>query len=371
MPGLIERYVLTTWLKAFALSVLAMWGILLIEDMSDDLLDLVNWGASVTEVVQYYLILSPAKLPTLIPVALLLSLLFALGGMHRHNEITALRGAGLGLWQITRTLWLGALLIAAGLFFLQGTVIPAAVEEARAIQQELSHRHALAEASAEEVGVIQNMAYHNHAEGRVWFLNRFSTYHFRAFGLMISILDEEGREVRRIRASEGYFDDLSGQWVLMKGRDQLFQVSTGSLMRSVPFAERHFAELTEDPHLMQLRQRRTKDLSWHELQSLREEIDQEADPKAIEYEQRSWSILFNPLVCLLVVGLALPFALGGVRVNPLIGVFKSLGLFFLYFAAAQTASLAALGEWISPVMAAALPLAGGLLLCLLLAWRVR
>jgi lipopolysaccharide export system permease protein len=35
--------------------------------------------------------------------------------------------------------------------------------------------------------------------------------------------------------------------------------------------------------------------------------------------------------CLIVAGLAVPFAVSGVRVNPAVGVSKSLALFFLYY----------------------------------------
>ncbi|MEM9227640.1 MAG: LptF/LptG family permease, partial [Verrucomicrobiota bacterium] len=49
-----------------------------------------------------------------------------------------------------------------------------------------------------------------------------------------------------------------------------------------------------------------------------------------------------PFRCLVVVGIAIPFAVAGVRTNPLVGVSKSVGLFVLYFVVASVSRL--LGE---------------------------
>ena len=48
------------------------------------------------------------------------------------------------------------------------------------------------------------------------------------------------------------------------------------------------------------------------------------DAFAVQY----YAILVKPLICLLVVGLAVPFAVAGVRTNPMVGASKALGLFF-------------------------------------------
>ena len=52
------------------------------------------------EIVTYVAMDSPAFLVQVLPAALLLALLYALTNHAKHNEITALRAAGVSLWRL-------------------------------------------------------------------------------------------------------------------------------------------------------------------------------------------------------------------------------------------------------------------------------
>jgi len=52
------------------------------------------------DVVEYAVAMTPAFLATVLPIALLLALLYTLTNHARHNEITAMRAAGMSLWRI-------------------------------------------------------------------------------------------------------------------------------------------------------------------------------------------------------------------------------------------------------------------------------
>jgi lipopolysaccharide export system permease protein len=73
----------------------------------------------------------------------------------------------------------------------------------------------------------------------------------------------------------------------------------------------------------------------------------------------------------MVIAIAIPFAVSGVRVNPAVGVSKSLGLFILYYILATVASALATKQWIEPEMAAWLPNAGMALLAVWFFIRLR
>ena len=61
---------------------------------------------------------------------------------------------------------------------------------------------------------------------------------------------------------------------------------------------------------------------------------------------------------LLVIAIAIPFAVSGVRVNPAVGVSKSIGLFFLYYVFNSAATALATKGIVDPQVAAWLPHAG-------------
>ena len=65
---------------------------------------------------RYYLVGLPELLNTILPVALLLALLYSLTAHSRHNELTAMRSAGISLWRIIVP-YLGVGLAASGLLY--------------------------------------------------------------------------------------------------------------------------------------------------------------------------------------------------------------------------------------------------------------
>src|ERR1035441_4190356 len=52
------------------------------------------------DIVEYYLAMTPEFLVMVLPIALLLALLYTLTNHARHNEITAIRTAGVSLWRL-------------------------------------------------------------------------------------------------------------------------------------------------------------------------------------------------------------------------------------------------------------------------------
>ena len=53
------------------------------------------------DIVEYYVVTLPELLvEQVLPVSLLLALLYTLTNHSRHNELTAMRAAGVGLWRL-------------------------------------------------------------------------------------------------------------------------------------------------------------------------------------------------------------------------------------------------------------------------------
>jgi lipopolysaccharide export system permease protein len=74
---------------------------------------------------------------------------------------------------------------------------------------------------------------------------------------------------------------------------------------------------------------------------------------------------------LIVIAIAIPFAVTGVRVNPAVGVSKSIGLFFLYYVLTNLSASLATKQIVEPELAAWLPNIGMTLLAAWLFARLR
>lgn len=369
--NLIDRHVLSECLKTFAMALCAFVGLLLLQNVYDNLKDLIDMGVGWRSILYYYGVLLPSYLPTVLPLVFMISILFSLGQLHRNSEIVAMRACGLGLWKITRSIWVLGAALSLALFVLNAKIVPWSVEESRSIWDGYSYSTQLKTKSADEVGVVNSLAFNNFKDKRLWFVNRFSKYSGRAWGVMVSQLGDHNAEVMRVMASEGRFDAARGHWILLKGRVISFDRESQEIVRSVPFEEREFDDFTETPITMQLREKRAKDLSMSEVSTVLSTIPPTGDPDRPQYLVRYYSMGLSPLICLIVVGISVPFAVTGVRVNPLIGLSKAMGLFFAYYALASIATMMGGQGRMSPLAAAALPPACAAVLALWLAWRAR
>ncbi len=361
---LLDRYLLTEWLKIFALAMIAMLAVLLLENLYDQLGDLLGFGTRPSQILKYYLLLLPAFLPTVLPLSQFVSLLFALGNLHRHNEIIALRAAGLSLWRIARPLWLAGAVIAGLLGWLNASLVPWSIEQSRLYYETLRYTAEAREHPADEVGVVRQLTYNNLTQHRLWFFNQFSDYAWRGQGIYVYELDAQGHNQRQIRAGEGYFDDAAGHWVFLKGRELLFDPDDGQVNVSRPFDEKAFPELTENPSLMITLRQRAGDLSLGELRTVLAQAPAAENPSMNVYAVRYHAILASPFLGLVIVGLAVPFAVSGVRVNPMVGVSKAVGLLFIYYLVSNLCALLGNQQHLPPMLAAWLPI------LLMLGWGV-
>lgn len=225
---------------------------------------------------------------------------------------------------------------------------------------------------ADRVGAVYSVAFDNPNARRTWFFNRYRrAAPARGYGVSVSELDPMRRETTRIVAAEAWDDEARGGWVFKAGRELRFDPETGILMASTPFAEKFEADFREDPRLMLLTDQRPRDLSFFELRRLIAYYAVENNPKGVPYAVRYFSILADTLGPLVIIAIAIPFAVTGVRVNPAVGVSKSISLFFLYYVLNTIAASLATKQVIDPALAAWLPNLGMGILAVWLFVRLR
>lgn len=372
-----DRHLLREWLSILGLVLGATVGLMLVQVMYDDFRTLRDLGARGLDMWMYFFVTMPSFLAVVLPLALLLSLLFVLGKLHRANEFTALRAAGVGLMRITAPVWLIGVIACGLAWWLNSTVVPWSVETSRGLKENLEFKRQARTLAADRIGAVDSVGFNNRRAQRLWFFNRYSQVLHRGFGVTVSELDGQRREKSRIVATEaGPSADGKG-WVFKKGRELSFDAETGELLGTAPFAEKRVAHYQEDPKLMLLLHKATNDggravdLSFPELREIIDYYELQKSPKVTPFAVRYFGLIANTLGPLIVIAIAIPFAVTGVRVNPAVGVSKSLGLFVLYYIFTNIASSLATKQIVDPVVAAWLPNVGMMALAAWLFARMR
>jgi lipopolysaccharide export system permease protein len=261
--------------------------------------------------------------------------------------------------------WIAGILCCGLSWWLNTSIVPWSVERSRELKDELQFRHEAKSQSADRTGAAYSVAFDNQRAHRMWFFNRFSRFTRHAYGVSVSELDVKRHETARLVAAEAWLDPVHGGWVFKNGRALSFAPDTGELVADRPFTEKVVANYDEKPDLMLLTDQRPIDLSLHELRVLIDYLEGEHSPKVVDYAVRYFGLIADTLSPLIVIAIAIPFAVAGVRVNPAVGVSKSIGLFFLYYVLANFASSLATKGLLEPDLAAWVPNIG---LAALAAW---
>jgi len=353
----LDRHILREWLTILTMVLGATFGILMLQELYDSFPDLRANGASGGDLLRYYAVVAPSFLSIVLPVAVLVSLLYTFSQLHRHNEIIAMRAAGMGLLRITRWVWVGAALLSALLFHLNTDVIPRSVEEARVIFDNVIFKNQERQAKdIEQIGLVGPVTYSNRPAGRIWMLGSFSAYSHRALSVMVVEVDGQRREERRILANEGFWEEETGLWTLLDGREIHFDPITGDVIGRIRRFEREeFPELRENPLWMMRLDKKPRDLSLFELGGILASTEAADNPRLLSYAVRYHSLLASSIACLIAAGLAVPFAVSGVRVNPAVGVSKSIGLFVIFWILTMLGNQLGEQATLPPVVAAWLP----------------
>jgi len=366
-----DRHLLREWLEILGLMVVLTCGLLLVQVMFDDFRDLREAGARGFDLLRYVAVAVPSFLAVTLPIVLLCSTLFVLTKLHKANELTAMRAAGVGFGRLMAPIWLAGMLCCALSWWLNATVVPWSVEETRLMKEGFQFRKQARSLPEDRIGVVFSVGFDNPDGRRMWFFDRYSRFTRKAYGAYVTEMDVRRRETNRVVAAEAWYDGSRRGWVFRNGREMGFNPETGENTSSAPFAERAFPRFQEDPRLMLLIDRRPIDLSFTELGQLDDYYAQENNPKGVPYAVRYYSLIADILGPLIVIAIAIPFSVSGVRVNPAVGVSKSIGLFVLYFVLKNLAESLATKGLIVPALAAWTPDIGMACLAAVLYLRLR
>src|SRR5213076_3301184 len=161
---LLDRYVMRNFAQVYFYCIAGFTSIWLIFDVSDNISSFIDNHIGLSLVVRYYATQIPQVFIILLPVALLLSLLFALGRMSRANEIVSMLTAGVSLPRVLLPLiGIGLLTVAASM----------ALNYSLAPHAELARKSFLSEAQSRPARNIQGQVFRNRTDSRTWFIQNF------------------------------------------------------------------------------------------------------------------------------------------------------------------------------------------------------
>jgi lipopolysaccharide export system permease protein len=105
----LDRYLLREWTKVFLLAALGFPFLVMVIDLTDKLSTYLGRGISKARVAGSYLYYLPETISLVAPVAVLFAVVFTVGTLGRHSELTAAKASGISFHRVVRPLLIASL----------------------------------------------------------------------------------------------------------------------------------------------------------------------------------------------------------------------------------------------------------------------
>lgn len=370
---LLDRYLLRELLAPFGYCLSGFLIFWISFDLFSEIDDYQKLNLGFRDIMEYYLVRTPELLVFLLPIALLLALLYALTNHARHNELTAMRSAGVSLARLSLPYLIVGLVLSLSLFALNELGVPYSAEVAEKIlTRRLSNPSGVA-ARQWEHGV----GFNNSRDNRRWLIVAYNLMTHEMIEPHVEWILPDGKR-REITAERGDYRD--GLWAFTNVQERVYPPGRGELPTIYETNLMVMAEFSETPDEIKTEIKVSKISGFRQIKraqlTIREILDytklhREDPTKSALVATKLHGRLAAAWTCLVVVLIAVPFGVASGRRNAFVGVASSIFICFTYFVLQQFGLAMGTSGYVWPWAAAWAPNVLFALGGLLLAYRVR
>jgi lipopolysaccharide export system permease protein len=337
---ILSRYLVEEFLRILGLCLVAFIVVYLIADFSDRIDDFLKHQAPVEAVIRYFLVRIPLIVNEVLPIAVLAAMLLGLGGLSRHNEITAMRACGLSSLQIVAPLFLTCLLLSVAVFYWNENVVPYFASRAHYINTvEIKKR--------QMQGLMGDQQLWAHGQDTFYNIQSFDPRTRSLIGITIYPIDPEFHLKGLVEIPRAKWNGK--EWVFREGVERKFaadgEIETVKLDPGT-------LNLREKPADLMAARRDAEEFSYRELRELVESLRKKG-LDTTEYNVDLHLKLAVPFICTVMGLISMPLGMRNLRGSSLannIGAGLLIGATY-WFVLALAVSLGHSGA-LPPIVAA-------------------
>ncbi len=317
---IVDRYLLSGFLKPFGACILIFCILVLLGRFFDKMSVFTAYHAKPKDILMYLFLGLPLWLNFVLPVATLLSVLFALGQHQQHGEVSALRSAGIPTLRLyTPYLGLGILLV---LISLVGglTLFPKINYEARVVYR--------VRIKQQEIGLYRRehvvAAGRNHRRFTIGWLDVEQN---EMKDVVMDVFDRNAHLLQTISAKRAVYRE--GQWTFFKGKQILYDPEQPGFFEQADFDQLP-VDIQESPNDFALQDKNPEDMTGKEVVARIKRLRGLGVPVSKEQVALQTKVAL-PFAHLVVITLGIPFALRSARQGKLQTFGYALGVAFMYW----------------------------------------
>jgi lipopolysaccharide export system permease protein len=370
---LIDRYLLRELLVPFGYCLIGFLIFWVSFDLFAELATFQKLRLTVREVSIYYVVKTPEMLVTVLPIAFLLALLYALTDHARHHELIAIRAAGISLARLSLPYVATGLFLSASVFAVNELWVPQSIEAS----EEILARHQVDKPNGPGRQWEQKLGFYNFRERRWWLVEAYNLVNAAMIRPHVIWMLPDGTR-REILAEGGV--RIDGVWTFTNVHVLVYSATAGAVPEQMEWDSLPMPVFSETPEEIRSEIKINKLTSFKAVKKTQLSINEIMEYKRLHpggtnkdmmLDTKLHGRLAAPWTCLVVVLIALPFGASAGRRNVFAGVASSIVICFVYFVLLQLALALGTGGYVKPWLAAWAPNAffgiGGWCMT----WRVR
>jgi LPS export ABC transporter permease LptG len=291
-------------------------------------------------IVEHFVYRLPAALHDGMPIIMLIATIFLFLTLNRSHELTALKAAGISLYRVSAPILVLGLTVAAGAALFQELVLPSLNERGEEVDR---------------VKIRGQLPRHLQSRQRLW-LRSSDTRFYRVellapgtndlYGVTILEVDRQYRLTNRLDAQRAHWTPKG--WELENGAWRSFEPD--GRVQTVPFATTA-VELSDEIEDFTRIQKPVSAMSYRELSEYVTRLEA-AGYQVKKYLVELYSKVSFPLVNLIMVMVAIPFAVHSPRSGRLFGIGLAIAIMAGYLVVHYAAVSFARADLLPPVLAA-------------------
>jgi lipopolysaccharide export system permease protein len=341
---ILDRYLLNSFVYALLYCLVLFFVLFIVIDVFNNLDEFLKSGVRLRIVITYYLFSIPTIFIQVVPVAVLVSILYVLGTLNRHNEITAMKANGVSAFHILAPYLFMGSVISFGIFLVGEKVVPKTSVTSTSIMEGLIEkgRKNFNERSVKNVTLFSK-------GNRMVYAREFELSTNTLYDVVI-LNDDPHRMVQtKITANKAVFKE--DRWCLYDAIQ--FQMNRrGELSGNPQFSDSLIVNLEAQPmdflrESSQIETMNTKQLKEY-MQHLKGASRKLAQKLLVDFH---YKIAF-PFVSFVVILIGAPLAMRTERGGALRGIGTSVGIVMLYYGINSLCLAFGKGGYLPPIVSA-------------------
>lgn len=327
---MIDRYLVRELLVPLTYCLTGFLVFWISSDLLSELSSFSKGDADFYGIAVYYLYKIPEFLSIVMPVGLLLAMLYTITNHARHNELIAIRAAGVSYWRLCLPYLVTGAILGCCLFVISEFIVPRATELSQSVIKE--------DESRGYSPWHTNITFINRPERRVW---NISAYNVETHEMIRPKIDWKQTPTKSVQIQAQNADFTNGYWQFNDVRMFTYNPLTNDF--PVPSTEDVLVleQITETPEQIKseikisgiddLDEEMRPELSMREIFNYLK-LHPNSNSQQIRYLQAQLhGKISSPLTCIVVVLISLPFGTLTGRRNAFVGVASSILICFIYF----------------------------------------